>query len=62
MCDRHLPPDCTGALVAEDTKDGCWLQGLSLWPHLVYHMHIIVLLVPPVLAPSQLWLATGRCG
>ena len=25
---------------------------------LTYHMHIIMLLVPPVLAPSQLWLAT----
>ena len=60
ICDRHVLPNYTGALVAEDADDFFWLQGLSMWPNLAYDMHLAVNLVPPVLAPLLLTtLGTG---
>ena len=63
ICDRHVLPNYTGALVAEDADDFFWLQGLSMWPYLVYGMHLDVNLVPPVLAPLLATaLGTSRFG
>ena len=54
ICDRHLLPDYTGALVAEGAHDGSWLQGLLFWPYLVYCMHFLLAnLVPLMLATLQ---------
>ena len=58
ICDRHVLPEYAGALVAEVADHSFWLQGLSMWPYLVYGMHLDVNLVPPVLAPL---LATTHC-
>src|SRR5579859_360549 len=61
VCDRHFLLGYTSHLVAEGADDSFWLQGLSIWPYLQYLMHLFADLVPPMLAPLQVWLlTTGR--